>query len=99
MGGYDIFYSNRLKSGGWGEAKNIGFPLNTTNDNAFFQPKCWEKPVMCLFSRTQATVSKKEIYHILILPSENPATTSKSLFNDSFSLILDRRGQHREHHN
>ncbi len=91
MGGYDIFYSNRQTSGGWGEAKNIGFPLNTTNDNAFFQPTMLGKTGYVSLFQNTGTVSKKEIYHILILPSEKPVTTSKSLFNDSFSLILDSK--------
>ncbi|MFO7940446.1 MAG: hypothetical protein R6U66_11940 [Bacteroidales bacterium] len=37
MGGYDIFYS--LKVGDlWTKPKNIGYPLNTTNNNMFYYP-------------------------------------------------------------
>ncbi len=37
MGGYDIFYS--LKVGDlWTKPKNIGYPLNTTNDDNFYYP-------------------------------------------------------------
>jgi hypothetical protein len=38
MGGYDIFYSTRLDNGQWSKPINAGFPLNTTNDDLFFNP-------------------------------------------------------------
>ena len=38
MGGYDIFYSNLLPNGEWSAPLNIGFPLNTTDDDIFFKP-------------------------------------------------------------
>lgn len=37
MGGYDIFYS-RLENGEWGKPVNIGYPLNTTNNDLFLTP-------------------------------------------------------------
>ncbi|OFX84182.1 MAG: hypothetical protein A2W99_00195 [Bacteroidetes bacterium GWF2_33_16] len=37
MGGYDIFYA--IKTGNtWSNPVNIGYPLNTTDDNQFFVP-------------------------------------------------------------
>ena len=38
IGGYDIFYSERLADGSWGEPKNLGYPVNTTDDDLFFFP-------------------------------------------------------------
>lgn len=38
MGGYDIFYSNLLDNGEWSVPLNIGYPLNTTDDDVFFEP-------------------------------------------------------------
>ncbi len=37
MGGYDIFYSTRNDDGSWGEPVNIGYPINSTGDDLFFQ--------------------------------------------------------------
>ena len=37
MGGYDIFYST-LINGEWSEPVNIGYPINTTDDDIFFAP-------------------------------------------------------------
>ncbi len=37
MGGYDNYKSNRTGSG-WGTPENLGYPVNTTDDDKFFQP-------------------------------------------------------------
>lgn len=37
MGGFDIFYSKNV-NGKWTPSVNIGFPINTTNDNLFYNP-------------------------------------------------------------
>ena len=38
MGGYDIFYSKKDKDGSWSEPVNIGYPINTTDNDLSFQP-------------------------------------------------------------
>jgi|WetSurMetagenome_2_1015567.scaffolds.fasta_scaffold00037_15 tetratricopeptide (TPR) repeat protein len=38
MGGYDIFYSTLLDDGKWSVPLNVGYPLNTTDDDLFFHP-------------------------------------------------------------
>jgi outer membrane protein OmpA-like peptidoglycan-associated protein len=38
MGGYDIFVSKLNASGQWSEPKNIGYPINTTDDDLFYYP-------------------------------------------------------------
>ncbi len=35
MGGYDVFFSNR-EEGNWQEPLNIGYPINTTDDDVFY---------------------------------------------------------------
>ncbi len=36
LGGYDIFYSHYLGSGRWSKPKNIGYPINTQEDDLGF---------------------------------------------------------------
>ncbi len=36
MGGYDIFYSVLQPDGNWTEPKNIGYPINTPDDDIYF---------------------------------------------------------------
>jgi tetratricopeptide (TPR) repeat protein len=38
MGGYDIFRSDLQTNDIWSDPKNIGYPLNTTDDDFFFMP-------------------------------------------------------------
>lgn len=36
MGGFDVFYSTRIDGDKWSVPCNIGFPINSTGDDAFF---------------------------------------------------------------
>jgi outer membrane protein OmpA-like peptidoglycan-associated protein len=36
MGGFDIFYSEKDSLGNWGKPVNIGYPVNTPDDDVFF---------------------------------------------------------------
>ena len=38
MGGYDIFYSKKINDKEWSEPVNIGYPINTTDDDLYFSP-------------------------------------------------------------
>ncbi len=38
MGGHDIFYSTLLENGEWSVPVNVGYPVNSTDDDLFFSP-------------------------------------------------------------
>ena len=38
MGGFDIFYANKSNENQWSAPVNIGYPINTTDDDLFFCP-------------------------------------------------------------
>lgn len=38
IGGYDLFRSEMQSNGLWSKPKNLGYPLNTPDDNVFFMP-------------------------------------------------------------
>ena len=38
IGGYDIFFSALKDDGSWSAPVNVGYPLNTTDDDLFFHP-------------------------------------------------------------
>jgi tetratricopeptide (TPR) repeat protein len=38
MGGYDIFRSDIQSNGLWSKPKNLGYPINTPDDDVFFMP-------------------------------------------------------------
>ncbi len=38
IGGYDIYYSTKDANGKWGNPVNLGYPVNTTDDDLFYCP-------------------------------------------------------------
>jgi tetratricopeptide (TPR) repeat protein len=38
MGGFDIFYSENIEQNVWNKPTNMGYPVNTTDDNLFYYP-------------------------------------------------------------
>ena len=38
LGGYDIFCTQKQMDGGWSKPENIGYPVNTTDDDLYFSP-------------------------------------------------------------
>jgi hypothetical protein len=38
IGGYDIFYTTMMDNGEWSVPLNVGYPINSTDDDVFFYP-------------------------------------------------------------
>ena len=38
LGGYDIFFSQKKEDNSWSKPINLGYPINTTDDNLFYFP-------------------------------------------------------------
>ncbi len=100
MGGYDIFKS--LKSGNdWKTPTNIGYPINTSDDDLFFQP--WNNELNGYYTIT--TGYKKRDIFLLGLGGRDVNMTSEingklSLsdtvltFDDSFKIhLIDRTSE------
>ncbi len=60
MGGYDIFKS-RYNGKEWEDPENLGYPVNTTDDDKFFQPA---NNGMNAFYSMKTDYKKKEIFYI-----------------------------------
>lgn len=62
MGGYDIFYSEINNKGEWSKPVNIGYPINTTDDDIFFVP--FENGSFAYCSQfSQQGFGGQDIYH------------------------------------
>jgi hypothetical protein len=73
MGGYDIFYSTLLPGGGWSVPKNIGYPLNTTDDDIFYDPV--NKGFEGYFAKeSPGGFGKQDIYRIEVFSADHPRT-------------------------
>jgi hypothetical protein len=71
MGGYDIFYSTLLDNGEWSVPLNIGFPLNTTDDDVFFKPinQGYEGYIS---KDIPGDIGKQDIYRVEIFSNNHP---------------------------
>ncbi len=72
MGGFDIFYSTLNEDNQWSEPANLGFPLNTTDDNLHFVPV--NNGINGLFTMydPEGGVGEEDIYWIVIYSDKNP---------------------------
>jgi hypothetical protein len=64
MGGYDIFRSEKLSNGTWEKPKNIGYPLNTPDDDIFFTPAEEGKAGYFSVFREGEGFGKDDIYRV-----------------------------------
>jgi tetratricopeptide (TPR) repeat protein len=64
MGGYDIFKSELQSNGLWSNPENLGYPLNTPDDNVFFCPAENGKEGYVSLTRENEGAGKDDIYRI-----------------------------------
>ena len=64
MGGFDIFYSTMGEDGKWSEPVNIGYPLNTVEDDVFFVPAANSKRAYYSSDKDNDNHGLKDIYVI-----------------------------------
>jgi tetratricopeptide (TPR) repeat protein/predicted transcriptional regulator len=71
MGGYDIFYSTLMENGQWSVPLNVGYPMNTTDDDVFFKPlnKGYEG---YMAREVPGGLGKQDIYRIEIYSKDHP---------------------------
>ena len=71
MGGYDVFYSTLLANGAWSVPLNLGYPLNTTDDDVFFKPlnRGFEGYIS---KELPGGYGKQDIYRIEIFSNDHP---------------------------
>jgi hypothetical protein len=65
LGGYDIFRTELQNSQIWGKPSNIGYPLNTPDDNYFFSPSGNGSMMYYSIFRETGGFGKEDIYRIM----------------------------------
>ncbi|MBA7522217.1 Peptidoglycan-associated lipoprotein [subsurface metagenome] len=64
MGGYDIFESKLEGEGKWSVPENLGFPINTTDDDLFYYP--WNNGVVAYMEKIQEdSYGATDIYKVI----------------------------------
>jgi tetratricopeptide (TPR) repeat protein len=87
MGGFDVFYATLNKYNQFEEAINLGYPVNTTNDNKGYYPlKDGKIGYMSLYD--DSNIGKSDIYRLEILPSIPPRALPAFRFEKSFTMTL-----------
>lgn len=71
IGGYDIYYSSLLENGEWSVPLNAGFPVNSTDDDLFFNPVN-EGFEGYYAKEVDGGLGKKDIYRIEIFSEDHP---------------------------
>ena len=74
MGGYDVFMSKMDESGNWGRPENLGYPINTPNDDVFYFELPGGKNAYYATNR-EAGVGGMDIYKLIYLGAEKELET------------------------
>jgi hypothetical protein len=64
IGGYDLYRSDMQPNGLWSNPKNLGYPLNTPDDNLFFMPVGEGKSGYISIMKESTGFGKEDIYRI-----------------------------------
>ena len=74
MGGFDIFSAETGANEGWSEPRNIGYPINSTDDDMFFIPFNNGISGYISLADVDPNFGKKDIYLLNIFSDKNPRT-------------------------
>jgi len=88
MGGYDLFHSDVNEDGTYGFPFNMGYPINTTNDNTYFVPlNGGNSGIYCV--RDTAGLGDRDIWYYEIIPhGEKVARALSRLSEEDFSITV-----------
>ena len=88
MGGYDVFYSQKKDDGTWSDPINLGYPINTTDDDLFYSPiGDGSRGLIALFEKEG--LGEQDIYQLdLFIPKYKKSIITS---NDLFTVSPDNR--------
>jgi len=84
MGGFDIFTSTLSDDGYWSTPENIGYPINTTDDDVFYVPTIDEKHAYYA-SAKEGGYGDFDIYKLSILAPKKQVAHLKGIIFDELS--------------
>jgi len=72
MGGYDIFKCEKQPDGSWGVPVNLGYPINTPDDDMFFSITANKRYGYYATTAHEDTKGDWDIYQVIFLGPEKP---------------------------
>lgn len=100
MGGFDIFYTKRLNDNSWSTPVNIGYPINTTDDDLFYFPIDSVNALMSLTSKDkpgireicQVQIVKEVKIPEVLIKGKMLVADNREIESDSFSIkVIDSK--------
>lgn len=82
MGGYDVFYSNQNSDNSWSTPVNLGYPINTSDDDVFYNP-LRDGSIAYIAKFDKGGFGKYDIYRYETFSDQNPR---KYLVNGSVRI-------------
>lgn len=80
MGGYDIFYSQKKSDGTWSDPVNLGYPINTTDDDLFYSPiRDGSKGLIAIFDKEGFGEQDIYLYDVFVPKYQRSIITSNEL--------------------
>lgn len=64
MGGFDVLYSQKMPDGHWAAAVNMGYPVNSPDDDLFFMPTLDKSEAYLTAFRLSEKHGHSSIYHV-----------------------------------
>lgn len=80
MGGYDIFFS-KITPNGFSSPINLGYPINTTDDDINFCPLCEPGIKGVVFKKKSSTRAATKLVAVGIVPQSNQALISGTVLS------------------
>jgi outer membrane protein OmpA-like peptidoglycan-associated protein len=84
MGGFDIFTSTLSEDGFWSPPENIGYPINTTDDDVFYVPTKDEKHAYYSSAKLSG-YGDMDIYKLTIISKKKMVAILKGIIFDDLS--------------
>ena len=82
MGGYDVFRSVRGPDGHWLAPENLGFPVNTPDDDLFYRLSFHDTAIAWISGIRQKTIGLKDLYKVTWLPPPPVDTLTVDILPD-----------------
>jgi outer membrane protein OmpA-like peptidoglycan-associated protein/Tol biopolymer transport system component len=84
MGGFDIFTATQSEDGYWSAPENLGYPINTTDDDVFYVPTADEKHAY-YSSAKEGGLGDQDIYKLSIIAPKKLVAHLKGIIFDELS--------------
>lgn len=88
MGGYDIFFSE-MEGDKWTDPLNVGYPVNTTGDNRFYQPTGDGTVAYLSLYNQDENLNEEDIYRIKTKSLARITLPERNISNQDFSLEIN----------